>query len=748
MAGAAFALQSPLVFPSLGATAFLLFTSPHAPAASPRNTIIGHAVGVAMGWVSLAAFGLLDAGPAVVDMITGPRAGAAALSLGLTACLLTWLRSPHPPGGATTLIVSLGLFTTPDRAPRAPARGARPRGAGCGDQPARRHRLPAVVQAAAGGVTPVARPPPGERRSVARVAPRRAGPPVDERRPSAVASSEGVLVSSSRRMRVGAGRRLGVVIALMLTVLLASDGVWVAQSVAQDRPQPTRSDRVAGQDRFETAALLAERAAQGMQVQRVWIATGANFPDALAAAAAGEPVLLVTVDTLPRPAARALGRMNPDTVIAAGGRSAISEAVLDAAAEAAGANKDRAAGTQRFATAAAIARKVHPDAAAVDIVWLATGSDFPDALAAGPVAATEGAPLLLATRDELPADTAEVLRELRPDEIVVAGGESAVSAAVADAAAAAAGDARVTRLSGTQRFETAQAVADRLRTHTGPFTAAWLATGANFPDALAAGPVAAAAGAPLLLTVGEQVPAATAAVLAADHPNLVGVAGGRAAVPPAAEFAAWNAAADTACPVRPHRNAEGFSPAVQDAPAGSWATYEPFDELGFAVPADWRAATEETDYDGEPFPAPEQDGFLVAIVHPDSFPRDGFEGFWVECGAPFVSRQGRPLLIDDPGSLTEMYEHFEDADSITIRETPADFTVEYRTTHDDGTTSVQRIDYIAIGDALVKITTHTGGELHHRYDERTSALADDVAASVARAGQVGCPEHASSCTPR
>jgi CBS domain-containing membrane protein len=113
MAGAAFALQSPLVFPSLGATAFLLFTSPHAPAASPRNTVLGHVVGVAMGWLSLAAFGLLDAGPAVVDMITVPRAGAAALSLGLTACLLTWLRSPHPPGGATTLIVSLGLFTTP-----------------------------------------------------------------------------------------------------------------------------------------------------------------------------------------------------------------------------------------------------------------------------------------------------------------------------------------------------------------------------------------------------------------------------------------------------------------------------------------------------------------------------------------------------------------------------------------------------------------------------------------------------------
>jgi CBS domain-containing membrane protein len=113
MALAAYLLQSPLIFPSLGATAFLLFNSPRAPAASPRNTLVGHAVGVAAGVTALVAFGLLDAGPSTADMLTGPRVGAAALSLGLTAGVLTWLRMPHPPGGATTLIVSLGFFTTP-----------------------------------------------------------------------------------------------------------------------------------------------------------------------------------------------------------------------------------------------------------------------------------------------------------------------------------------------------------------------------------------------------------------------------------------------------------------------------------------------------------------------------------------------------------------------------------------------------------------------------------------------------------
>jgi CBS-domain-containing membrane protein len=113
MAGAAYLLRSPLIFPSLGATAFLLFSSPDSPAAAPRNTVVGHVVGVAAGFLALVAFGLTQAGPSMADMLTAPRVGASALSLGLTAGVLTWLRTPHPPGGATTLIVSLGFFTTP-----------------------------------------------------------------------------------------------------------------------------------------------------------------------------------------------------------------------------------------------------------------------------------------------------------------------------------------------------------------------------------------------------------------------------------------------------------------------------------------------------------------------------------------------------------------------------------------------------------------------------------------------------------
>lgn len=105
--------RSPFVFPSLGPTAFLFFYTPRAPSASPRNTLIGHTIGVLAGYFSLVVTGLTAAGPALAVGVSWPRVIAAALSLGLTAGLMVLFKSPHPPAGATTLIISLGILTKP-----------------------------------------------------------------------------------------------------------------------------------------------------------------------------------------------------------------------------------------------------------------------------------------------------------------------------------------------------------------------------------------------------------------------------------------------------------------------------------------------------------------------------------------------------------------------------------------------------------------------------------------------------------
>lgn len=110
MAAVALVTRAPFIFPSLGPTAFLLFYTPTAATASPRNTVCGHLIGALAGWLSLAVFQLTQAAPALTHGVEWPRVGAAALSLGATSAVMILLRVPHPPAGATTLIVSLGLM--------------------------------------------------------------------------------------------------------------------------------------------------------------------------------------------------------------------------------------------------------------------------------------------------------------------------------------------------------------------------------------------------------------------------------------------------------------------------------------------------------------------------------------------------------------------------------------------------------------------------------------------------------------
>src|SRR5215469_15148208 len=113
LCGLAMLFQTPFIFPSLGATAFLVFFTPTTPAASPRNALCGHAIGIACGYGALWLTGLQHAGPAIMTELGWARILATALSLAATGALMIRLNVPHPPAGATTLIVSLGVVSRP-----------------------------------------------------------------------------------------------------------------------------------------------------------------------------------------------------------------------------------------------------------------------------------------------------------------------------------------------------------------------------------------------------------------------------------------------------------------------------------------------------------------------------------------------------------------------------------------------------------------------------------------------------------
>jgi CBS-domain-containing membrane protein len=105
-------VKQPYLFPSLGPTVMLFFESPLQRSAAPRNTLVGHGIAILAGAGCLALLELTEHEQVLQEGITGPRIVAAALSVALTALVLRLLACPHPPAGATTLIITLGLLTS------------------------------------------------------------------------------------------------------------------------------------------------------------------------------------------------------------------------------------------------------------------------------------------------------------------------------------------------------------------------------------------------------------------------------------------------------------------------------------------------------------------------------------------------------------------------------------------------------------------------------------------------------------
>jgi CBS-domain-containing membrane protein len=98
----------PFIFPSLGPTAIMLFANPLDRYSSPRHVLLGHFIGAASGFAGLAAVGLI--GVSLTANVGIHRVLAAAIALALTAGIAMLLKAEHPPAGATTLIVALGIL--------------------------------------------------------------------------------------------------------------------------------------------------------------------------------------------------------------------------------------------------------------------------------------------------------------------------------------------------------------------------------------------------------------------------------------------------------------------------------------------------------------------------------------------------------------------------------------------------------------------------------------------------------------
>lgn len=187
-------------------------------------------------------------------------------------------------------------------------------------------------------------------------------------------------------------------------VVLGDVGEVVAAAAAEGR----QLQRVRGGDQWTTWAAIALEVTRLTGADHALLVEGSHsdpqrgWPDALAAsswgAAARIPVLLTTADALPTATRDAIAAIAPARVTVVGGTAAVGPGVADQVA-ALGPALDRIAGTDRYATATAVAAAVldlDPDAQGyVGSVWVASGRGWPDALVAGPAAARDGAVLVL-----------------------------------------------------------------------------------------------------------------------------------------------------------------------------------------------------------------------------------------------------------------------------------------------------------------------------------------------------------------
>ncbi|QJU55401.1 cell wall-binding repeat-containing protein [Herbiconiux sp. KACC 21604] len=256
----------------------------------------------------------------------------------------------------------------------------------------------------------------------------------------------------------------------------------------------TTRDRIAGASRYDTAVALSKEGFPG-GAPVVYVATGTNYPDALAAGPAaaeqGGPLLLTSPASLPSAVRAEIVRLNPGSIVVVGGVNNVSAAVERQLASIAPVT--RLAGADRYATGRAIVDYAFDDAPAV---FVATGSNFPDALSAGAAGAAASMPVLLVdgAASALPSATKSLLKNLGTTSATIVGGPSSVGYDV-EYALYDAVPGTISRLSGENRYETSEALNSA---YFGPPTdRVFLASGVGFADALAGDPVAARFGSPL-----------------------------------------------------------------------------------------------------------------------------------------------------------------------------------------------------------------------------------------------------------
>ena len=206
----------------------------------------------------------------------------------------------------------------------------------------------------------------------------------------------------------------------------------LSTSMVKSLGQYTRSvERIDGPTRYETSAALAEIYKSG--VDRVYLASGASFPEALVTSALagyeGMPLLLTRSNRLDAATTRQLRRLKPKQVVVVGNSQAVNVSTAsDAASHSTSGQFRRISGADSYATAGLVAEQFPTGS---DTAFVASGQVYPDALVGSALAAREGGPVLLTPHSTVPSSTARALEALDPSSIRILGGTASVGDSIA-----------------------------------------------------------------------------------------------------------------------------------------------------------------------------------------------------------------------------------------------------------------------------------------------------------------------------
>lgn len=308
------------------------------------------------------------------------------------------------------------------------------------------------------------------------------------------------------------------------------------------RPYTRAFDRISGPDRFATAVAISRETISDAEAPAsvVYIVNGLNYPDALSAgpiaAQQGGAMLMVRPTVIPESVRAELTRLAPERIVIVGGTGAVSAAVevdLRQYVDGDALRVERVGGSDRFAVSRALIATSFEGQTGMPL-FIATGRNFPDALAAGPAAAALGGAVLLvngaATTIDLP--TRELIDTLQPSEIIIVGGPSVVSNGIASSLVTRYGEGNVFQIFGADRYSGAANLNEAIFAES---TIAFLATGTSFADALAGGVLAGQVEAPLFLTLPQCIPAVTNRAMTTTRSSFAVIFGGTGAVSSAVE---------------------------------------------------------------------------------------------------------------------------------------------------------------------------------------------------------------------